>query len=91
MACVLLGFTAEELIEYFVAADVAKDVIDTVTKHSQNVSQAYHQGKKVLDTAKSYQNRVQSVYTRGRQFLNRTNRNYRRVSRQVRPYFRKKW
>lgn len=90
MACVLLGFTAEELIEYFVAADVAKDVIDTVQKHSQNVSQAYHQGKKVLDTAKSYQNRVENYYTQGRQFVNRTNRSVRRFKRRVRPYFRKR-
>lgn len=74
MACVLLGFAAEDLIDYLVYAEVAKDVVNTVSETVQDVSTAYHKGKKVVDTATGYYKKTQDYVSKGRKYVSDTQR-----------------
>ena len=83
MACALIGWSAEELAQYLIYAEVAKDVVATVTDASQDVTTAYHQGKKVVDTTKRYYKGAKHYVSKTRSFV----RNPRRFARrQLRRY-----
>lgn len=83
MACALIGWSVEELAQYLLYAEVAKDVVATVTEASQDVTTAYHKGKKVVDTTKRNYKRAKHYVSKTRAFA----RNPRRFARrQLRRY-----